>query len=109
MGELVNMTPPAREVTDEDEPLKCIVCGFQPEAAVPGPVNQPYAATTFHTNGHYGSTVFDPMSPGGLHTLEINVCDKCLKRKAKEGLILYRVETPARPILRYEEWDPDVH
>jgi hypothetical protein len=62
--------------------LDCIVCDKPLEAAVPDPVqtgvNQPYAGTSFHSYGHYGSTIFDPMDG---QFIEINVCDECLERK----------------------------
>ena len=66
--------------------LPCIVCGYQPESAFNGcTVNQPYKATAFNTQGHYGSTFFDPMDGSYL---EINVCDECLTKAKAENKIL---------------------
>lgn len=69
--------------------VTCIVCGYQPEYAIPGDadINQPYKATAFITQGHYGSTFFDPMD--GSH-LEINVCDECLNKAVdKKQILIY--------------------
>ena len=41
--------------------------------------NPPNDATYWQTSGNYGSTVFD--SPN--ETLEMYVCDECLRKKAK--------------------------
>lgn len=67
--------------------VPCIRCGTLPEAVNPAcGDNQPYRATAFHTDGHYGSTVFDPM---GGEQLEINVCDDCLRVVARDRLVLH--------------------
>lgn len=67
--------------------LTCIVCGYQPEAAYNGcEHNQPYRATAFRTNGHYGSTVFDSF---GQASLEINICDDCLNKAIDKHQVLY--------------------
>ena len=73
-------------------PVPCIVCGYQPETAIPDSIpdtnNQPYKATTFMTKGHYGSTFFDPMDGSYL---EINVCDECLEKAKSAKKIVYYV------------------
>ena len=80
--------------------LPCIVCDKELEPAIPEPhgraENQPYAATSFWTAGHYGSTVFDPMDGTRL---EINVCDGCLTKKNDKVLFLGRDGA-------YERWKP---
>jgi hypothetical protein len=73
-------------MNEESEPLKCIVCDKQLEPVGGGAVNQPYGGTVFTSNGHYGSTVFDPMD--GVTFLEITVCDDCLKDKGVLGQVL---------------------
>ena len=66
--------------------LPCIVCGYQPESAFNGcTVNPLHKATAFNTQGHYGSTFFDPMDGSYL---EINVCDECLTKAKTENKIL---------------------
>lgn len=67
--------------------VTCIVCDYQPDTAYNGcDINQPYKATAFSTQGHYGSTFFDPMD--GSH-LEINICDECLNKAVDKQQILY--------------------
>lgn len=69
----------------------CIVCGFAIGgiahfAQTPTPLfNQPEGGTGFTTEGHYGSTVFDPMNG---NTLSISVCDDCLKNAGQQGRVL---------------------
>jgi hypothetical protein len=65
--------------------LPCIVCDRQIESMDDSYINSPYGATAFETQGHYGSTIFDPMN--GTY-LELNVCDSCLRRLASEEKIL---------------------
>ena len=67
--------------------LPCIVCGYQPKHVFNEETesNQPYEATCFMTQGHYGSTFFDPMDGSYL---EINVCDECLTKAKAENKIL---------------------
>lgn len=69
--------------------LNCIVCDKELAAAFPSEAveNQPYGGTTFSTNGHYGSTVFDPFD--WSETLEINICDPCLAEKAEENCVIH--------------------
>jgi hypothetical protein len=84
--------------------LPCIICGFQPESALPNSMeseNQPYKATVFTSYGQYGSTVIDTM---GEYFIELNICDKCLrerKHNVREGRITRKTEH------HYEAWDPD--
>ena len=89
--------------------LKCIVCGKELEPAVPdGPAaqfgvkNQPFGGTTFRTQGHYGSTVFDPLND--LLSLEINVCDEDLLKAAARGLVYVVSRTPQPDDYHYEKW-----
>lgn len=95
-------------------PLPCIICDSVLESAIPQPpkdaptseifkyrVNQPYKGTAFESYGHYGSTVFDPMSK---IYLQINICDSCLiERKSK--IILCTPTTTHN--IDYREWDPE--
>ncbi len=72
----------------EYNPLPCFKCGRQLEDASGGSQrewqNQPYAGTTFHSEGQYGSTVWDPMNQYVRYTIELNICDVCL-REASEA------------------------
>jgi hypothetical protein len=47
------------------------------------PPNDGICATSY---GNWGSTVLDSGYPGGYY-IEFNVCDKCLKDKARKGFI----------------------
>lgn len=64
--------------------VPCIVCKKPLDDAFNGMThNQPYPGTAFMSYGHYGSTYFDPMDGSSI---EINVCDDCLR--ANEDLIV---------------------
>jgi len=65
--------------------LPCVVCDREIENMDDSYINSPYAATAFETQGHYGSTIFDPMN--GTY-LELNICDPCIRRLAGERKIL---------------------
>lgn len=72
--------------------LACIVCRKALDSAIPAPVpfsedNQPSEGTAFTTEGHYGSTAFDPMDGSRL---EVNICDECLTRAGRDGLVLWQ-------------------
>jgi len=73
---------------DKNLVLPCISCGYQPKHVFNEETesNQPHEATCFMTQGHYGSTFFDPMDGSYL---EINVCDECLKDLAAHGRVLH--------------------
>lgn len=63
---------------------------------------QPYEATAFTSGGHYGSTVYDPMSR--YRHLRIIICDKCLlehKTEVQEVFV-----TPRSSFHDYQSWDP---
>lgn len=64
----------------------CFVChkrlvNFQPRG------NHPLAGVEFETKGHYGSTIFDPMSG---QKLLINICDECLSRGLSEHRVIHQ-------------------
>ena len=73
------------------KPMSCIACRKELKSVWPegdeytASFNQPYAATTFISYGHYGSTLFDPMD--GTY-IELNICDECLEKAAVDGLVL---------------------
>lgn len=79
-------------------PFNCICCNRSVETAMEG-TTQPYAATSFNTIGHYGSTVFDPMDGSYL---SINVCDDCLVKAAARGVVRYTTRQNQRSL-----WQPD--
>lgn len=87
--------------------LPCIVCGKALESALPSvgsrtEVNQPNDGTTFSSHGHYGSTVWDPMT--GTDLLEINVCDPCLIERKDRVIHVKRVTQAHDTVL---PWDPE--
>ena len=67
-------------------------------------VNQPQAGTCFSTEGHYGSTLFD-LEGEGL-SLELNLCDPCLRELAEQELVLLVKRTQARPAFTYTRFQP---
>lgn len=84
--------------------LPCIVCGTELEAlfAEHGIDNQPNHGVCFTSQGHYGSTIFDPMD-GSM--VEVNVCDTCMDHAAKmERVYVTRI---TRPVWLRNTHDPD--
>lgn len=94
--------------------LPCIVCEkplknvFSEESE-----NHPSEGTTFTSEGHYGSTAWDPMD--GQY-IEINICDECLVKKA-DAVYQGRNRKPVmwrgmivgwtKAIRRLVPWNPD--
>jgi hypothetical protein len=58
--------------------LPCFVCGTTLENVSEDVDNQPYRGTEFRTEGHYGSTFWDPFDG---EELILNVCDDCLRTR----------------------------
>lgn len=83
--------------------IPCFKCGYVPESVDRGHwPEQPYEATIFTSGGHYGSTVYDPMSQ--YRHLRIIICDKCLlehKAEVQEVFV-----TPRASQYEYTAWDP---
>lgn len=77
--------------------LPCIVCDKPLMNAMHMVKNQPLDGLQFKTNGHYGTTLFDPMSE--FESIAVNICDECLK--AKSDKVLYRFRKPSRPEYDY--------
>lgn len=69
----------------EKTKIPCALCGSELEN-VQSPVNQPYGALALRSEGHYGTTSFDPMDGSYL---ELNVCDECVKRLRDESKIIH--------------------
>jgi hypothetical protein len=86
------------EHTEAVKPLPCIACGKVPNAVFDGE-RQPYGATTFYSQGHYGSTVFDPMR--GSISITVNVCDDCLRSREQRVLL---VTKDTRTTYEYAPW-----
>lgn len=86
-------------------PIPCFVCGKPLEEVADETSNQPNGATAFITNGHYGSTAFDPMDGSWL---ELNICDRCLTLRSKFVLLgkRYAPRLPSEPKPIYNEWKP---
>ena len=88
---------------DKVDPLPCIICGAKLENVFEEAQNQVYGGTCFKSYGHYGSTVFDPMSD--RRYLEINICDPCLLKRQKENAIYFVRERPTRSIHEFKYWE----
>ena len=84
--------------TEPSHPLPCIACGTLPKPVFDG-TRQPHGATTFYSEGHYGSTVFDPMR-GGV-SLTVNICDGCLRFQQERVLL---VTESTQTTLEYASW-----
>lgn len=91
---------PADRNSGEPRPLPCIVCtgvtdrAHSSEWGDKGPV-LPHKATQFHTYGHYGSTLFDPLRND--EALYVNICDECLARRASQGFVQHVMFGPEKP------------
>lgn len=68
--------------------LPCIVCAGLLENVFDDVRNQPANGTAFGSTGHYGSTVLDSF-PGHEEFMEINICDRCLKKRLDTGFVYY--------------------
>ena len=66
-----------------------------------GDINQPYGGLAFQSEGHYGSTVFDPMD--GTY-LEVNICDECLLRASELCVSHNKLQVQTSPT--YTIWRP---
>ena len=66
--------------------LPCIVCGAALDNVIDDSENQPYGATAFMSDGHYGSTAFDPLDGTFL---EVNICDPCLIQAQLNAEVLW--------------------
>ena len=67
--------------------LPCFKCGREIENVWEHCDNQPYGATEFRTQGHYGSTFWDSWDSYDKEDLILNVCDECLtEHTARLGL-----------------------
>ena len=86
--------------------LPCTVCGIAlRNVFLEDSTNQPCNGLAFMSHGHYGSTVYDPMSD---EFLELNICDECLT-KASSALRVLRHKRVAysKPETTHESrfWD----
>lgn len=93
-------------VTEPQAPPDCLRCGAKVRPAFPDyPVHsvQPSGATQFTSNGHYGSTVFDP-TVSSRRFLVIDVCDPCLRLAIGEGRALMGTRTQTVEYT-HEVWD----
>jgi hypothetical protein len=75
-------------VKPRPEPVKavqpCAVCGMVLES-MDGDPDVPYAGDIFTANGHYGSTMYDPVF-GGEH-LTLTICTACLTGMRARGAV----------------------
>lgn len=81
--------------------MNCIVCKKTLENIEYPEGNHPIHGTAFHSIGHYGSGVFDPMDGTFL---EINVCDDCLKEAGAERNVMLGFPEPAPPRKAMMHW-----
>ena len=85
--------------SDEGFVCPCIVCGVSLERIFPehpmGSINEPNHAISFFGSGQYGSTIFDSFDG---NTLEINVCDECVKKAAEKGWVIYNNNNPHKDL-----------
>ena len=64
--------------------IKCVRCEKHLENIQPNIGFQPNDGLAFYTNGHYGSTFFDPMDSTYI---EIAVCDICMEHLSEIGFV----------------------
>jgi hypothetical protein len=69
----------------EIEQVGCIKCGKRLDnIGLTTKGYQPNDGLAFNTQGHYGTTYFDPMDGSYL---EIVVCDECIEKAEEDGLV----------------------
>jgi hypothetical protein len=86
-------------------PLPCIKCGTVLEPVfLDGESDTPHAGTVFSTSGHYGSTIFDPMSSRQL--LEVVICDNCIAELARQRLVHHVTVTKPLPTRDVRFFEP---
>jgi hypothetical protein len=66
-------------------PLNCVRCNRAVESMDDSDINSPSGALPFTTEGHSGSTIFDPLN--GCY-IEINICDECIRELGEMGQVL---------------------
>jgi hypothetical protein len=77
----------------------CIICGRELENWSGGD-NQPVGGLAFQCSGHWPSAVFDA-EPGWL---EINICERCLRRAVARRRVLHGHRTGWQPPATYQLW-----
>jgi hypothetical protein len=81
-----NETETERDLGGGKDSLPCLVCEKQMRRVIDGGWElQPEKGLHFAAEGAYGSTVFDPMDES---TLNVVVCDDCVVKAARKGLVL---------------------
>ena len=65
-------------------PCRCIKCDKEMDNYLGARGYQPGDGLAFYTQGHYGSTHFDPMDGTSLH---IAVCDDCIAAAEARGIV----------------------
>lgn len=64
----------------------CFKCGKEMQRVYNGGWElQPDRGLRFETTGAYGSTAFDPMDGSSLNII---ICDKCIKKAARKGKVM---------------------
>lgn len=77
-----------------EKPMNNILDGFDARAGLKKGY-QPTNGLAFYTQGHYGSTYFDPMNDSYL---EVCVCDECVEAAEKAGRV-HRYDAETREVL----------
>lgn len=73
--------------TANDESINCLCC--QKKMSNMQELRngvQPSGGLAFHTSGHFGSTLFDPMDGSSIH---IAICDPCVEKAIGRGDIVH--------------------
>lgn len=76
------------------ETLHCIACPATMQNVMGEKGHQPIDGLSFHTHGHYGSAVFDPMDGSYI---QIAVCDACLTNAFERGIVRQSAPDPKSP------------
>ena len=76
------------------EKLTCLACSHQMGNIMGDRGHQPDDGLSFHSHGHYGSAVFDPMDGSYV---QIAICDRCLQRGIDAGIARLSKPDPASP------------
>ena len=73
--------------TANDESIRCLCCRKKlPNVQELKNGVQPIGGIAFHTQGHYGTRLFDPMDGSSLH---VAICDECVGDGIERGDVIH--------------------
>lgn len=71
--------------------LYCICCDRPMENIMRKTGHQPMDGVSFYSEGHYGTSFFDPMDGSSI---QIAVCDPCIAQADAKGVVRHKPPEP---------------